>query len=147
MPDRHSLQVLLQPVLLAEFSGLAKRRGLERQNRLTVDFQHEDGRRWRVGLSEAPLPRLVEAPLAKLGRPSGRSALAFRTFLNPWRMHRSSYRSEPRQTPYARAARLAMFVESKSDLDQAADGIDVFVTILLVLEILIRMNLICVRQF
>jgi hypothetical protein len=71
----------LQPVLLAEFSGLAKRRGLERQNRLTVDFQHEDGRRWRVGLSEAPLPRLVEAPLAKLGRPSGQSALAFRTFL------------------------------------------------------------------
>src|SRR6185437_1012962 len=50
VPDRHSLQVLLQPVLLAEFSGLTKRRGSERQNRLTVDLQHEDGRRWRLGI-------------------------------------------------------------------------------------------------
>src|SRR6185437_15245226 len=50
VPDHHSLQVLLQPVLLAEFPGLTKRRSSERQNRLTVDLQHEDGRRWRLGL-------------------------------------------------------------------------------------------------
>ena len=86
MPERHSLQVLLQPVFLAEFSSLAKRRGPERQSRLTVDLQHEEDRRRRRGFPwhhqpNRPFLGWSSRPWRNSVRSSCQSALAFSSFL------------------------------------------------------------------